>query len=170
MIGSLKPRKGCNVMSQIPAAGPSKASARSAAWRIGWDAPCVAGLPRLRLNWGSPVRPARRVHPLDVCHRALLVAVGSRKFHLAVVKRTLQAALRRVNSDDSVVRSARAQATVCHNLRRGMWLHISIDAPATRHSPACNTSKPVYLPRGILFDSKIKQLRERRGVAAAARC
>jgi len=85
MIGSLKLRKGCRPHVAILSAGPSKASAWSAAWRIGWDAPCVAGPPRLRLNWGFPVRPARRVLPLDVRHRALLVLIGSRTFHLPVV-------------------------------------------------------------------------------------
>jgi hypothetical protein len=44
------------------------------------NAPCDAGLARLRLNLGWPKRRGRRVLPLDVRHRALLVVdrVGKR--------------------------------------------------------------------------------------------
>ena len=90
------------------------------------------------------------------------------KFHLAVVMRTLPAALGRVNSGSAVVRSARTDATVCHDLRRGTRLDISVEIPTSIRMPGCNTSKPVYLARGILFDSKIKQLRESRVLAMTA--
>lgn len=44
------------------------------------NAPCDAGPARLRLNLGLPRRLGRRVLPLDVRHRALLVVdrVGKR--------------------------------------------------------------------------------------------
>jgi hypothetical protein len=102
--------------------GPSKDSAGSAAWRICPEAPCDAGLPRLRLNWGKPVRPARRVLPLDVRHRALLVDKGRDAWQ------TLTAELRGVNSGSPVVRTARTSATLCHGHDSGTQLYISIVA------------------------------------------
>jgi hypothetical protein len=143
--------------------GPSKDSAGSAAWRICPEAPCDAGLPRLRLNWGKPVRPARRVLPLDVRHRALLVDKGRDAWQ------TLTAELRGVNSGSPVVRTARTSATFCHGHDSGMQLYISIVALARIWLLDRDRSNAVYRPRGLLFDSKIKQLRGNFTRATAAR-
>jgi len=126
------------------------------------NAPYDAGLPRLRLNWGKPVRPAHRVLPLDVRHRALLVDRGRE------ASCTLTAENGAVNRGKPVVRTARTCAIFHHACPRWIRLYISIRIGAHTELSQGNRSNAVYLSRGLLFDSKIKQLRNMGTRAAAA--
>ena len=157
MISSLKPRQSCCPFT------PRTIEGHRPRTRVENPHECSkrCGLPRLRLNWGRPVRPARRVLPLDVRHRALLVDRGRE------ASCTLTADDDAVNRGKPVVRTARTCAIFRHACRRGMRLYISIRIGVREELSRDNRSNAVYLRRGLLFDSKIKQLRNMDALAAA---
>jgi hypothetical protein len=72
---------------------------------------------------------------------------------------TLQSLLCGVNSGCPVVRTARTRAMIRHDPERGTRLYISILNLDQNWLPGDDRSNAVYPRRGILFDSKIKQLR-----------
>jgi hypothetical protein len=149
MISSLKPRQSCK-----PCAADSRRTQPvRAAWRIIANAPCFAGPPRLRLI--EVFRCARRSGSF---HWTFIIehSLSNRGREASC---TLTARHRAVNSTRAVFRSARTCAMTCPARRHDMQLYISVCSCPRQAFSRSNTSNAVYLRRGLLFDSKIKQLR-----------
>ena len=123
------------------------------------DAPCDAGRPAF-VSSGVGRYASRRAGSFRwtfVIEHSL--STSGREIHLQGGSATLTAGIHAVNTGCGVVRSARASGATDGSRCGWMALYISIHGLSGCTSAGAACTIPVPRSRGILFDSKIKQLR-----------